>query len=447
MTTERDFDRLARAWLELGPDEAPDRVVAAVLQAAETTPQVRRRVGWPTWRSFHMTRLPIVATVVAALVVVIGGGFLLTRGTNQSVGGPQGSSISSPSPSPSPGASPGTIPTDLRYMWLGEPSAALALGPEYMAAALTFNPRFDQLTYESGDARLFPSTIASAGPDRLVLVSTDPAGGCQVGDRGTYSWATTQDGTILTTTLVDEACAVRGQVIPARWERAACTDQNSPCLGNLGAGKYSSLNFRPDTPAGATWGERYGELTYTVPAGWAAANDAPHSYDIVPQDWYAANSGMTADTDGIYVLARPAAAAQSQTQPATNCLNAEAEGVGHTVDALVAWVVGHPGLDAGEPQPITINGRSGQMIDVKQAPDWTSTCKDFPGEAPLALVFSEVGGGNYSWGIGPDQQDRIILLDIGGGQVVLIDVSTNQPGAFDALVADAMPIIQSFTFK
>ena len=32
------------------------------------------------WRSFHMTRLPIVATVVAALVVVIGGGILLIAG-------------------------------------------------------------------------------------------------------------------------------------------------------------------------------------------------------------------------------------------------------------------------------------------------------------------------------------------------------------------------------
>ena len=45
MTTERDFDRLARAWLELAPDEAPDRVIAAVLQAAETTPQMRRRLA------------------------------------------------------------------------------------------------------------------------------------------------------------------------------------------------------------------------------------------------------------------------------------------------------------------------------------------------------------------------------------------------------------------
>ena len=43
MTEERDFDRLARAWLELGPDKAPDRAIAAVLQAVETTPQVRSR--------------------------------------------------------------------------------------------------------------------------------------------------------------------------------------------------------------------------------------------------------------------------------------------------------------------------------------------------------------------------------------------------------------------
>ena len=34
---------------------APDRVLTAVLQAAETTPQVRRRIRWPTWRSFDMT--------------------------------------------------------------------------------------------------------------------------------------------------------------------------------------------------------------------------------------------------------------------------------------------------------------------------------------------------------------------------------------------------------
>ena len=46
MTSERDFDRLARAWLELGPTRRRIASVAAVLQAAQTTPQARR----PSWR-------------------------------------------------------------------------------------------------------------------------------------------------------------------------------------------------------------------------------------------------------------------------------------------------------------------------------------------------------------------------------------------------------------
>ena len=96
MTTERDFDRLARAWLELGPDEAPDRVVAAVLQAAETTPQVRRPIGWSIWRSFHMNRLSIAAIAVV-LVVVVGGGILLTRSSDQGV-------VGAPTTTPSPSA-------------------------------------------------------------------------------------------------------------------------------------------------------------------------------------------------------------------------------------------------------------------------------------------------------------------------------------------------------
>ena len=78
MTTERDFDRLARAWLDLGPNEAPDRVVAAVLQAAETTPQVRRPIGRSIWRSFHMNRLSIAAIAVV-LVAVVGGGILFDK--------------------------------------------------------------------------------------------------------------------------------------------------------------------------------------------------------------------------------------------------------------------------------------------------------------------------------------------------------------------------------
>ena len=60
---ERDFDRIARAWLDLGPNEAPDRAVAAVLQAIETTPQQRRPFRWPVWRSTTMSRVYLLAAL------------------------------------------------------------------------------------------------------------------------------------------------------------------------------------------------------------------------------------------------------------------------------------------------------------------------------------------------------------------------------------------------
>jgi len=50
MTDERNFERITRAWLDLMPDEAPDRTIAAVLQAVETVPQVRSPWRWLTRR-------------------------------------------------------------------------------------------------------------------------------------------------------------------------------------------------------------------------------------------------------------------------------------------------------------------------------------------------------------------------------------------------------------
>src|SRR4051812_37799388 len=105
MTRERDFDPLARAWLELGPDEAPDRVVAAVLQAAETTPQVRRHLARPTWRSFDMNRLPVAAGAAAVLTVLIGGALLQSRPPDA-----VGVGVS-PTPSPTAVASASSVPS------------------------------------------------------------------------------------------------------------------------------------------------------------------------------------------------------------------------------------------------------------------------------------------------------------------------------------------------
>jgi hypothetical protein len=47
MSDDRLLERNARAWLERGPTDAPDRVVEAALLAIETTNQERDlRIPW-----------------------------------------------------------------------------------------------------------------------------------------------------------------------------------------------------------------------------------------------------------------------------------------------------------------------------------------------------------------------------------------------------------------
>ena len=131
MTTDRDFDRLARAWLELGPDEAPDRVIAAVLQAADTMPQVRRRVAWPTWRPFPMNRLLVLAGTVVLLVALVGGGVLIVGSRAPSTAIPSHDAVASATPAASAPVASGAVrvpglDTDLRLV--DKPLASIDVG-------------------------------------------------------------------------------------------------------------------------------------------------------------------------------------------------------------------------------------------------------------------------------------------------------------------------------
>lgn len=150
MTHERDFDRLARAWLELGPDEAPDRVVAAVLHAAEVTPQVRRPLRWPIWRSFKMNRVSQAAGAAAVLVVVIGGGLLLSQRNQPAIGGPVTSSSVAPgssvAPTPSVDVSPSASAAGTSGIVLQRAPTNLgcdAIDPGFRSATIHIDPESD----------------------------------------------------------------------------------------------------------------------------------------------------------------------------------------------------------------------------------------------------------------------------------------------------------------
>jgi len=90
MSEDRRFERDARAWLELGPTDAPDRVVEAALIEIDSTSQ-ERDFGVP-WRLPIMSMTSRVAAAAIVVVVAVGVTFVFFR--------PSASGVGSPSPSP-----------------------------------------------------------------------------------------------------------------------------------------------------------------------------------------------------------------------------------------------------------------------------------------------------------------------------------------------------------
>ena len=176
-----------------------------------------------------------------------------------------------------------------------------------------------------------------------------------------------------------------------------------------------------------------GALTYTVPEGWANSSDWPDSLELVP----APELPPVAETDrrrNIGIFRQPSA--MTQDRP---CSDTVEPGVGRTVDDLVAWLQTVSGLVTTEPTPITIDGRSGQTLDISLDPTWTATCE---GESERLLTYLNPG-----LAVGEDQRVRLILLDLGESDVVAIGVWTRDQSTFDAFIPEAIQVVESFRFE
>ena len=70
MSTDRDTTRVVRSWLMRDEHESADRVLDAVLDAIDTTPQ-RRATWWPVRRTPSMNRFLAIGLGAAAVVVLL----------------------------------------------------------------------------------------------------------------------------------------------------------------------------------------------------------------------------------------------------------------------------------------------------------------------------------------------------------------------------------------
>lgn len=431
-----DIDGVLEAWLLDGPTAMPERLFEAVLDQVERVPQ--RRLARLQLRFTDMTTTARLLAAGAAAVLVVGAGFFaLGRGPGPVPGvGPSPSALASESPRPAtlPGSE---LPAALRHPYIG-PLQTVEGVPQGDVSQIRF--RLRSFSYHNGLNEFLLSEARVEG-DEIVLRSGTASTGCEEGDEGRYAFSVSPGETILTIEPGTDDCAPRSAVLPGTWQRIQCLNPSNGCLGVVEAGTYSSQYFVPAVPAvppGETFQADFGALVYTVPAGWANSDDWPSMYAIMRGPSYSAggvNEG--ADTpDTITLLARPSAASLD------SCAEAAAAGVGTGRAALAAWLVAHPGLSVSERPSITIDGLQASVLDLAMADDWSETC-----DTENPFVAAPVFIGDYHWALAKGDRMRVILLDLPAGTTVAITVDAEDPATFDTLVAETMPIVETFDFK
>ena len=103
MSTDRDMTKLVRSWIQTDAHESADRVLSAVFDRLDTTPQ--RRPLWRARRNNPMngTFKLVAAGTAAVLVAAIGLGLYLNRSTVGPIGSPSFSLPPTGLPSPTAG--------------------------------------------------------------------------------------------------------------------------------------------------------------------------------------------------------------------------------------------------------------------------------------------------------------------------------------------------------
>ncbi|HYO43988.1 MAG TPA: hypothetical protein VES19_12385, partial [Candidatus Limnocylindrales bacterium] len=280
MTTDRDFDRIAAAWLDLMPDTAPDRVVEAILEDVALAPQARRPLVRVPWASPRGDRVMLIAATILLGAALLGGALLVGAGRPTP---PLPSPVAPPPATPSPTASgpvASTAPStpdsaELAQTWLADVPSDVFFAREdgLHRWTLPFAADGGSLDVRASAIRRLRSTVDASTAGELVLTTTDAGGdmmrgsdavaGCAVGDVGRYGWSISPDGLELTLTGREDACAARSLALGRTWTRSLATDSTG------GRGIVDA--FDP-------------EFTVTVPNGTYSASRSPDAVEVWAAD-------------------------------------------------------------------------------------------------------------------------------------------------------------------
>jgi hypothetical protein len=197
--------------------------------------------------------------------------------------------------------------------------------------------------------------------------------------------------------------------VPSASQRATSTSSPGPslapcpnpegglCLGPIAAGTYTTVLFQP-------------ALTYTVRSGWANLEDTPGNFLLLPPgfDLPGVNAG-TSDFIGVY------------TQVALDrddCTEGPAPGIGFTPAAIGAALTKRAGLVTTEPEPVSIGGLDGVVLDIQLDPKWTKGCFYAPG-VPLVPILEGRPPSGLEHNVIPAQTMRLYLLEYRDGSLAI----------------------------
>lgn len=373
MSATRDPDRIFRAWLEQMPDEAPDRAIAAVLQATAGAPQVR---SWPRvgpWRP-QMNRLSLIAATAVVALALVGGAVLLVG--NKGPAQPTVAPTASPATTTAPSILART-PAALQSWWVANAPAGSA------SAVLTLEIQPDLVTVRDAGREAVVARAATATGGDLAIEAPDSNHGCQKGDVGHYGFAFARpatdpgDGDLqLGLTATADACAARQAILERTWTRVF--------TNGFKGGRAVATDFDP-------------MFMVTLPTG---------AYDVTVagKDALMVES-PTGAAPGIFVATRNPAGFSDP------CSETGGEKVllAHTADAFATYIDSLPGFTV-QRSDVTIDGRPAVHLSVP-----TTITADCP-RADHRVIEWSTSDPAFSWHIflGQGDSDSIYLVEVGG---------------------------------
>jgi hypothetical protein len=373
-------------------------------------------------------RIRLYTFAAAGLVVALVGLYLFGRMS------PPVDVGASPSPVATPTAQARTaMPAALQGIWIGGPRALVGLD-EDAGRVLTFEPggAFSVRQSANGGGNRVISTVAGVGPDRVVFTSVAADSDCDEGAEGAYTWAVSSDGQTLTLAEVGpDVCAVRASAVTGSWELSDCPTPEDNCLGTIAAGTHASQFFDHLVGPGDVWTPRYGAFTYTVPDGWVNVEDWPQFYTLAP-----------AGGDGTTVIHLRTDVVLSSR--ADHCSDSQDPEAGSSAEEI-ATALAVPGLDVSSTEAVTIGGLPGFRLDV--ALDPTATPCPFSEGRPHHELFADRDVAPcVSWGIGGESHQRLYLLEVEPGRVILVAIDAPTDSGYLGFVGEATAVVESLVF-